>query len=86
LIFINRRFIVPTYEFGCVNCGQTLEVFATIAEKEKGLNLRCSGCGSKKVVQVFSSVNFAKSGGKCVGKAFPMAGGCGQNAGPGCCG
>lgn len=77
---------MPTYDFGCIDCGEKFEVFAKISEKEQGLDLECPGCSGKKVVQIFSNINFVKSGGKSADKAFRMAGGCGPNAGPGCCG
>jgi putative FmdB family regulatory protein len=77
---------LPTYEFGCINCGEKFDVFASITQKEKGLKVECPKCGSNKVVQLFQSLNFVKSGGSSTDAAFRAAGGCGPNPVPGCCG
>ncbi|MCD6167074.1 zinc ribbon domain-containing protein [candidate division KSB1 bacterium] len=49
---------MPTYEFCCQDCGREYEVFTSIANKEKGLELNCPQCGSKNVRQAFSSFLF----------------------------
>ncbi|MGQ9818220.1 MAG: FmdB family zinc ribbon protein [bacterium] len=46
---------MPIYEYLCSNCGERIEVKATIAEKEKGIKVICPKCGSDKILQVFSS-------------------------------
>jgi len=78
---------MPTYEYGCTECGHKYEHFAAIADKEKGINLKCPKCGSTKTVQIFSHINFAKtSDSKSANTAFRGAGGCGPNPPKGCCG
>lgn len=77
---------MPTYEYGCIDCGCKFDVFATISEKEKGLDPICPDCGGKNTVQLFNSINFIKSDGGSADTAFRNSGGCGPNAGPGCCG
>lgn len=64
----------------CTECKERMEVNVTIAEKEKGLNLTCPKCGSKKMVQVFGSFMVM---GSSRGNKPPI---CGPNAGPSCCG
>lgn len=44
-----------TYEYRCQNCGNTMEVKASLEEKERGLDLTCSQCGSKDLTQVLGS-------------------------------
>lgn len=72
---------MPTYEYVCLECAKKTEVQASISEKEKGLNLKCPRCGSKKMVQLFGSF-MLKSSSK--GNSNPPI--CGPQAGPGCCG
>lgn len=70
---------MPTYEYVCIECGEKIEIYASIAEKEKGLKVSCPKCHSKKVAQIFGNfmvMGSSKSGG-------PI---CGPQAGPGCCG
>ncbi len=71
---------MPTYDYVCMDCKGKMEVFASIAEKEKGLNLKCPNCGGKKLVQFFGQMNIMGSRGSMGG--FP---GCGPQSGPGCC-
>ncbi|MEM7828563.1 MAG: zinc ribbon domain-containing protein [Candidatus Aenigmatarchaeota archaeon] len=40
---------MPIYEFHCEDCGQKVEIIASISEKEKGLELVCPSCGSKRL-------------------------------------
>ena len=75
---------MPTYEFGCVDCGHKFDIFATISQKESGLGIKCPQCGSDNAVQLFNSVNFVKSGGGSADKSFQGSGGCGCG-GSGCC-
>ncbi len=70
---------MPTYEYVCTECGERIEIYATIAEKEKGLKVSCPKCGSKKVAQIFG--NFMVMGSSK--NSGPV---CGPQAGPGCCG
>lgn len=72
---------MPIYEYICTECGEKVEVQATIAEKEKGLKVICPKCGSKKMAQVFGSFMVISSSSS---KNNPS--GCGPQAGPGCCG
>ncbi len=72
---------MPTYEYICMNCHEKMEVFASVAEKEKGLKLQCPKCGGKKLVQFFGQLNIGGSSGVAGGFS-----GCGPAAGPGCCG
>jgi len=44
---------MPTYEYRCKQCGNSMEVKASIEEKERGLDLTCPQCGSKELTQVF---------------------------------
>ncbi len=46
---------MPVYDFICEDCRQTKEVRATVAEKEKGLNVVCNDCGSTKMFQYFGN-------------------------------
>ncbi len=77
---------MPTYEFGCLKCGEKFDVFATIAQKEEGLQLECPRCHSHEVAQLFGQINFVRSGGGSADAAFRQSGGCGPNPGSGCCG
>lgn len=76
---------MPTYEFGCVNCGEKFEVFATVSQKESGLELKCPKCGGEEVAQLFNSINFVKSGSGDTAQTSAAASCCGPNAAPGCC-
>jgi len=44
------------FTFACDDCGKSLEVKATLSEKEKGLNLTCPSCGSQNMSQLFQPV------------------------------
>ncbi|MCJ7645504.1 zinc ribbon domain-containing protein [bacterium] len=74
---------MPTYEYVCSECQNKFDVYATMAEKEKGLKPECPNCHSKKTIQVFGSVNFL--GGSKGGFNSGSMPGCGPAAGPGCC-
>jgi len=76
---------MPTYDYGCIDCGEKFEVTATIKEKEKGLNPVCPKCGGKHAAQLFNNVFFVKSSGRNANAAFQFSGGCGPNARTGCC-
>ncbi|MDZ7261052.1 MAG: zinc ribbon domain-containing protein [candidate division KSB1 bacterium] len=77
---------MPTYEYGCIDCGEKFDVFASISQKERGLKPGCPKCGGTQTVQLFRSINFVKSNGSSPDAAFRTAGGCGPNPMPGCCG
>jgi putative FmdB family regulatory protein len=78
---------MPNYEYGCTECGHKFEHFAAVDDKEKGASLKCPKCGSAKIVQVFSHINFTKtSSSNSSDAAFRNAGGCGPNPRKGCCG
>lgn len=70
---------MPTYEYLCLECMEKIEVWATFSEKEKGLEVSCPKCGSKKMAQVFGS--FMVMGSRTNNPPV-----CGPQAGPGCCG
>jgi putative FmdB family regulatory protein len=70
-----------TYEYKCDVCGALLEIRATLAEKERGLRVKCPVCGSAKATQVFTTVNVLTRSGR--GSALPP--GCGPGSGAGCC-
>ncbi len=72
---------MPVYEYVCTECAEKIEVKATISEKEKGLNVVCPKCGSKKVVQFFGNIWISRSS---EGGNNPLR--CGPQAGAGCCG
>lgn len=72
---------MPTYEYICLKCQEKTEVFASIAQKEKGLKVSCPKCGGEKMIQFFGSLNL-------VGSSKGAGGGatyCGPQSGPGCC-
>ena len=73
---------MPTYGFVCNYCGNRFEIFATISQKEKGLDLYCENCGSHDVRRVMSAFMTFSSGSSKGGER----GGCGPSAGSGCCG
>lgn len=59
-----------TYAYACEKCGEKFTVRATLAEKERGLEVQCPRCGSSEVVQDLSGVGL----------------GFGAVPGPSCCG
>lgn len=71
------------YDYKCTECGEVFEVWATLAEKEKGLRPQCPKCKCEDTRQMMAAVGLAgssnSSGNTDVG---PM---CGPAAGPGCC-
>jgi putative FmdB family regulatory protein len=72
---------MPIYEYVCIDCKEKTEVRATFSEKEKGLKVTCSKCGSKKMAQVFGSFMIKDSSHDK--NSSPS---CGPQCGPGCCG
>ena len=73
---------MPTYEYRCNECGHPFEVWATIANKEKGLDLVCEKCGSTAMQQVFSGISFVTGTSDTRNTSFGR-GGC--SSGSGCC-
>ncbi len=69
-----------TYEYECDDCGASIEVRATLAEKERGLRVKCPKCGSTKTTQAFRTVNMFIGSGR--GSPPPF---CGPGSGAGCC-
>lgn len=64
---------MPIYEYHCKECGNYFDVWATIAEKEKGLDIACEKCGSKELKQVFAGISIAT--GASVTRNPPSGGG-----------
>ena len=77
---------MPHYDYECKDCGTVVGVKATIAEKERGLDVTCSKCGSKSMEQVFNTMAVV-SGGFSMPSISSMptskssGGGCGCGAG-----
>ncbi len=69
------------YEYQCEKCGALTEVRASLAEKERGLQVKCPTCGSARVKQVFTAINVIAGPGR--GSSMPP--GCGPGSGAGCC-
>ncbi len=69
------------YAYQCDKCGADFNVKATLAEKERGLDLRCPKCGGKKVSQDLRGVGLGASTPRGSG---PSSSGC--CPGSGCCG
>jgi putative FmdB family regulatory protein len=72
------------YAYACDKCGTGFTVRATVAEKTRGLDLRCPKCGEKEVTQDLRGVGMA-FGGQGTGGGLPWPPGCGSGAGAGCC-
>ena len=53
---------MPVYEYVCPKCLSKFEVFASIAQKEKGLDPVCPKCGQTGARRVFSSVGISTGG------------------------
>ncbi len=67
---------MPTYSYKCDGCDAAFDIQATIAEKDKGLNVTCPSCNSSDVHQVLHSINIL-SGGRTRGGCDPSSGCCG---------
>ncbi|MGQ9559716.1 MAG: FmdB family zinc ribbon protein [Candidatus Oleimicrobiaceae bacterium] len=63
---------MPTYEFKCADCDHRFEIFASISQKEQGLDLKCPKCGSDRVGEVFGTLIFLHK----TGEALQGGGGC----------
>jgi putative FmdB family regulatory protein len=71
------------YDYKCKQCGEVFEVWATLSDKEKGLQPECPKCQSKETKQMMGALSigggsskFGNSGG---GDMPPPV------CGPGCC-
>lgn len=47
---------MPVYEYHCLECKHKFSVYFTVAEHEKHEPLKCPGCGSTNVKQLFEEV------------------------------
>ncbi len=47
---------MPLYEYICKDCKKKTAVKATLKEKEKGLKVTCSSCGSSNMSQFFGNM------------------------------
>jgi putative FmdB family regulatory protein len=78
---------MPLYEFVCTDCAGRTELFATLAEKEAGLDVTCADCGSDRTRRALStiSVRGRASASAMAPSAAPSGGGCGGGCacGPG---
>ncbi|MBE7440384.1 MAG: hypothetical protein HS115_18180 [Spirochaetales bacterium] len=74
---------MPFYDFACSDCDSTMEVKASISQKEKGLDLTCPGCGSHSMQQVFRELSFIGAGSSSSAKepAGRPAAPCGSHCG-----
>ncbi len=52
---------MPVYEYVCLDCKEKTEVRATMDEKEKGLKVTCSACGSSNMAQYFGNMTVTSS-------------------------
>lgn len=68
---------MPTYEFKCQDCGEKFEIFTSMSNKEKGLDLKCPQCGSENLGEVFGCMIYMPKTGE-----IKNNGGCSCN----CCG
>jgi putative FmdB family regulatory protein len=67
---------MPFYEFECTQCHERFEMFATLAQKEKGLEPACPSCGSTQARRIFDTLVLIPHGGDT-----PV-----PNSGSSCCG
>ena len=71
------------YDYKCNHCLETFEVWATLAEKEKGLQPKCPKCSSEDTRQVIGAVALGVTSKGSSDINLPPT--CGPAAGPGCC-
>jgi putative FmdB family regulatory protein len=48
---------MPLYEFVCTDCAERTDVFASLAEKEAGLEVACAACGSTRTRRALSTIS-----------------------------
>ena len=75
---------MPFYTFHCEECETTFDVRATIQERVAGLRPPCPKCASHEVQPVITAGLLLNS--TAGDRRAGPTGGCGPNAGPGCCG
>lgn len=76
---------MPLYEYLCTECDASTDVFATLAEKEAGLQVPCASCGSGRTRRALSTI--AVRGRASAAATAPSTGGGGGGCcGGGCCG
>ncbi|MCB1168604.1 MAG: hypothetical protein KDK33_20785 [Leptospiraceae bacterium] len=71
---------MPYYDFRCEDCNQTSEVKLSLAEKEKGAEVECPHCHSKKMNQLFAAVAVGSSD-RLPERSFESGGACGPACG-----
>lgn len=72
---------MPVYEFVCEDCGNVMEVWATLEELDRGLEPECERCGSRRLTRKLS----ASSLGSSLPSRPARQGGCDPGGGGGCC-
>jgi len=50
---------MPLYEYRCTACGETFEIIASLAERDK--KAVCPACGDRRPTRVFSPITLAGS-------------------------
>lgn len=74
---------MPAYDYQCEKCLTAFEIHASFVAYERGLEVKCPRCGSRRVRRAINSVAFIGSGKTDAGNP-PR--GCAPGAGRGCCG
>ncbi len=72
---------MPTYEYGCPDCGKPFEIRLSMAEYAERKAPPCPHCGSARVIRKFTLVNL---GGDRNRLSRGPDEGCGPSCGPGC--
>jgi putative FmdB family regulatory protein len=73
---------MPLYEFVCTDCAERTDIFASLAEKEAGLDVTCGACGSDRTRRALSTI--AVRGRASAAAAAPSAASSGGGCGGGC--
>ncbi len=69
---------MPTYEYRCKHCGERVEIWATMSEKERGLHPHCPKCGSTDMAYTWGGFVATSSRGKTTpGHTHTPSCGCG---------
>jgi putative FmdB family regulatory protein len=74
---------MPLYEFVCTECAARTDIFASLAEKEAGLDVPCATCGSHATRRALSSISVR---GRASSAALSQAGAATRRAEGGGCG
>ena len=69
---------MPSYDFQCTQCGEHFEIYATLAQKEKGLAPRCPKCDSEQVQRIFDTLVLISRGNKTKPISSPGGSCCGR--------